>query len=107
MSKATDKLLGELHGRVAKTMLEALEASDQAQGLLDEYETDLPNDVVNYLKKSAMNNPALLTAVTKFLKDNSITCVIEDNNDMSELEERLKNKRHKKRIGNVVPIDES
>lgn len=105
MSKATDKLLGELHGRVAKSMLDALEASDQAQALLDEYSEELPNDVINYLSKSAGNNPALLTAVTKFLKDNSITCVIEDNSDMSELEERLQNKRNKKRIGNVIPMD--
>lgn len=105
MSKATDSLLGELHGKVAKSMLDALEASDQAQALLDEYGEELPNDVINYLSKSAGNNPALLTAVTKFLKDNSITCVIEDNSDMSELEERLQNKRNKKRIGNVIPMD--
>ena len=105
MSKATDSLLGELHGKVAKSMLAALEASDQAQALLDEYGEELPNDVINYLSKAAGNNPALLTAVTKFLKDNSITCVIEDNSDMSELEERLQNKRNKKRIGNVIPMD--
>lgn len=103
MTKATDVLLGELHGRLAKSMLQALSASESAQALLDEHDGELPESVVSFLSKTAGTNPSLLTAISKFLKDNDITCAIEDNDEMSELEERLKNKR--KRVGNVVPID--
>lgn len=103
MTKATDKVLGELHGKLAKSMLAALAASEHAANLLDEYGEELPSAVQAFLVKTADSNPALLTAVAKFLKDNSITCAIEDNDEMSELEQRLQNK--KKRVGNVIPID--
>lgn len=105
MTKATDKLLGELHGKLATSMLEALKASDQAKALLDEYADELPGAVTAFLSKHADANPALLTAVSKFLKDNSITCAIEDNDEMSELEQRLAKKRERKQVGNVIPMD--
>jgi hypothetical protein len=105
MTKATDKLLGELHGKLANSMLAALTASEQAAALLEEYGEELPGAVQAYLVKTADTNPALLTAVSKFLKDNSITCAIEDNEEMSELEERLKKKRERKLVGKVIPID--
>lgn len=104
MSKATDKLLGELHGRLASSMLSALAASETAAKLLDEYEDECPPAVAAFLVKTRDTNPALLTAVAKFLKDNSITCAIEDNDDMSELDKLLKEKRDKKRVGNVIPF---
>lgn len=104
MNKATDKILGELHGRLAKSMLTALTTSDDAEFLLAEYGEELPEAVYQFLSKLSGTNPALLTAVSKFLKDNDITCVIEDSQEMSELEQRLVNKR--KRVGNIVPIHE-
>jgi hypothetical protein len=103
MTKATDKVLGELHGKLAKSMLAALAASETAARLLEDHGEELPGAVQAFLVKTADSNPALLTAVAKFLKDNSITCAIEDNDEMSELEQRLQNK--KKRVGNVIPID--
>lgn len=103
MTKATDKLLGELHGKLAKSMLAALATSEQAAALMEEFGEDLPGPVQTFLCKHAETNPALLTAVSKFLKDNSITCAIEDNEEMSELEARLQTKR--KRVGNVIPIE--
>lgn len=104
MSKATDKILGELHGRLAKAMLSALESSDSAIVLLEQFSEELPEPVAVFLEKQASYNPALLTAITKFLKDNSITCSIEDNEEISELEKRLKDKRRKS-VGNVVTFD--
>ena len=102
MSKASDKILGDLHGKLAKSMLSALESSDTAQDLLTAYGEELPIEVIQFLTKLSSNNPALLTAVSKFLKDNDITCSIEESHELSELEIRLANKR--KRVGNVVPI---
>jgi len=104
MTKATDKLLGELHGRLAKSMIAALSASEKAEALLDEYREVLPDAVTEFLESTAGTNPALLQAVSRFLKDNDITCVVEENHDMSELEQRLSNKR--KRVGNVIPIED-
>lgn len=106
MSKASDKQLGELHGRLAKSMLSALEASDTAASLLDDYAEELPGPVQAFLAKHADANPALLTAISKFLKDNDITCAIEDNDELSELEEIISKKRSRKSVGNVVPIHE-
>lgn len=102
MSKASDKILGDLHGKLAKSMLSALESSDTAQDLLAAYADELPTDVTQFLTRLSTSNPALLTAVSKFLKDNDITCSIETSSELSELEVRLANKR--KRVGNVIPI---
>jgi hypothetical protein len=106
MTKASDKQLGELHGKLAKSMVRALDASDKAIVLLDKYEDELPGEVVEYLTKQADANPALLTAVSKFLKDNAITCSIDDSEELSHLEQLLKTKPERKRVGNVVPISE-
>lgn len=103
MSKASDSQLGVLHGKLAKTMLDALEASDTAITLLEEYQDELPEAVTKFLEKHALSNPALLTTVARFLKDNSITCAIEDNEEMSDLEKTLKNKR-KASVTNVVAM---
>lgn len=104
MAKASDKTLGELHGKLASSMLRALENSDAAMALLEEYEAELPEAVVLYLSKQADANPALLTAVSKFLKDNAITCAIEDSEELGALEKLIQSKPPRKSIGNVVPI---
>ena len=106
MSKATDKLLGELHGKLAEQMLKALADSEKAQELLTEYSDELPAAVIQFLKMVGGANPSLLTAIAKFLKDNEITCAIEDNEAMTELQERLKNKRRKS-VGNVIPMTDN
>lgn len=104
MSNATDKQLGELHGKLAQSMLRALNAADDAQILLDNHSDELPDAVVDFLEKQAGASPALLTAISKFLKDNDITCATEDSETMTDLEKRLQNKS-RKRVGNVVTLD--
>ena len=102
---ATDKQLGELHGVLAERMKLALESADSAQYLLDEFAEDLPTPVIEYLEKQTAASPALLTAVAKFLKDNSITCAVEDSAEMTDLQKRLKEKQRRKKVGNVEYID--
>lgn len=102
MTKATDKLLGQLHGKLAQSMLDSLQASDTAQLLLDAYGEDLPIEVVTFLEQLSTTNPSLMTAVAKFLKDNQITCSVEDSAELSELEQALQKKR--KRVGNVTAL---
>ena len=104
--KATDKELGELHGLLAKAMKDALRASDEAKELLEaciEGGEELPLGVEAFLERASSANPSLLTAIAKFLKDNNITAAVEDSDDMTELQQRLKDKR--KQSMNVVSIN--
>lgn len=94
MSKATEDVLSLLHGKVAETMIDALDQADRAAGLLIKHGDDLPNDVIRFLEESREVNPSLLTSATKFLKDNNISCDPADDEQLSELEERLKQKRN-------------
>lgn len=103
MTKASDKDLGLLHGALARAMIQQLKSTDDAAALIDEYHDELPGDVLAFLEKQSSANPALLSAITKFLKDNNITCSIEDSDEMSELAQRLANKPVRK-VGNVVPF---
>lgn len=104
--KATDKELGELHAVLAKRMRLSLEAADAAEYLLSEFGEDLPTPVIEYLEKQSAASPALLTAVAKFLKDNDITCAVEDSEEMTDLQKRLSQKQKRKSVGNVSYIDE-
>jgi hypothetical protein len=49
-------------------------------------------------------NAAILGAATKFLKDNDITCVIEDNTALSEMQKKIQERQAKRKFGNVVPL---
>lgn len=103
MSRATEDQLALLHNRVATTMITALEQADRAAALLMKYsaiEDALPHDVKRFLEDAHEVNPSLLSSATKFLKDNNISCDPADDEQLSELEERLKNKRK----GNVTSI---
>lgn len=102
MARATDDTLSELHKKLAQAFLQAIDNKDEAVGLLIEY-PDLPVPVKLFLERVGIDNPALLTAATKFLKDNQITAVIDDSEETSELERRLKNKRM--RTADVIPLE--
>lgn len=102
MTKATDKVLGQLHGKLAASMLKALEAADEAANLIEEFSEEIPPEVYAYLEKQRDASPALLTAVSKFLKDNDITCAIEDTPEMTELAQTLAQKR---RVSTLVPVE--
>lgn len=89
---AETKALNELHVRVANHMMRALEQNELAAELLIEF-PDLPEPVCRFLDNAAQDNPALLTVVTKFLKDNSITAAPEESKDLSEVQKLLNQKR--------------
>jgi len=99
MTKASEQSLSELHGKLADTLSAALETSDKAQHLLNKYEdheVELPFDVKNFLRAMREVNPTMLTVVTKFLKDNNISCDGADDDDLGALEGKLKAKRKSK-----------
>ena len=93
MSKASEKKLSDLHGKVAQCMLEALDQSNKASLLIERYKDDLPNDVQAFLMQCRDINPALLTSATKLLKDNNISCDITEDDQLSSLKEELANKK--------------
>lgn len=101
---ATSKELGALHKRVAKAMLVALESNEKAQLLLDEFGAELPDQVRDFLEECSNSNPALFQAVTKFLKDNDVTCQIEEDETTSALQQRLAKKKTRN-VGNVAFIE--
>lgn len=97
MSKATEKQLSTLHGKVAETMVSALDQADNAALLLDKYhgdrEEELPADVRLFLQSCREIHPSLLTVATKFLKDNNISCDAASDEELTDLEQRLAKKR--------------
>lgn len=99
MSKASEQALSELHGKLADTLSAALETSDKAQHLLNKYEAsdkDIPFDIINFLRSLREVNPTMLTVVTKFLKDNNISCDGQSDDALEDLEAQLKSKRKTK-----------
>lgn len=103
-NKADNDVLSELHQRVAHSMVEALKQSDCAAHLLaKERDEPIPDDVIDFLENIAVVNPALLTAATKFLKDNKITAEPGADSEQSELQKRLDAKR--KRLASVGIAD--
>ena len=90
---ATEAALGDLHAKVAKVMADALTVFDKAQEVYLEAEKDELSELT-----APILNPALLSVMTKFLSDNKITCVPEESEGMSELEEKLRRRREKRSL---------
>lgn len=106
MSKASDKELGLLHGELARAYIKALQGSNTAAALLEEYREDLPLAVITFLSEYAEANPSLLTSVAKFLKDNDITCNIDDSQELSELQQTLSKKPKRATVMSIVPKEQ-
>jgi hypothetical protein len=76
---ASASKLAELHEAIAQVMLDLVRDPD-------------------------MVNAAILGAATKFLKDNNITAVIEDNATLSEMQKKIQERQARRKFGNVVPL---
>lgn len=106
MSPASEKELSELHKKVANVLLKKLESADKAKALLLEFYDELPEEIIGFMEDQCDASPAFLTVVTKFLKDNNITAVVEDSKELSELDKRLAEKRQRRVVGNVIPMND-
>ncbi|HGL4259644.1 hypothetical protein KTE28_18340 [Burkholderia multivorans] len=49
-------------------------------------------------------NAAILGAATKFLKDNNITAVVEDNTALAEMQKKIQEMQARRKQRNVVPL---
>ncbi len=95
MAKATEEVLGQLHGKLAKAMMGALE---------DVVVTD--SDTGEVLTTIPCTNPSLFTAIAKFLKDNEVTMQIEGNEALEQLKQRTEAARARRKLpdANITDI---
>lgn len=88
MSRASESKLARLHDMVTDAMI-----------------NELDNAVTHELPVS----PQMFSAIGKFLKDNEITCAIEDSSGMSELSGKmagLRDARKEKRKLRDIPMED-
>jgi len=86
MAKATERKLNALHGAVAEALVEIIEDKEE----VTEFNED--GFEVGTGKQARTASPAMMAAAIKFLKDNDITADIEQDENMSRLDDVLKKK---------------
>lgn len=107
---ANEGMLSALHAQIARVMKKELDVYEAAQNWYLKWDgqpvMDEDQDTPVFPEPPSMP-PALLSAITKFLKDNSITAAPEDSEELSELEEALQKKRDARRVkvGNIIPFE--
>ena len=98
---ATESSLSALHAQIARVMKRELDVYESAQNWFlkfgDTPYTTEDGETVEFPQPPQMP-PALLSAITKFLKDNDVTAVPEDSDELSELEQALAVKRKRRPI---------
>lgn len=87
MSRGKESQLGFMHGLLTRYYINRLESEL----------TDPEDDEEALLDLAIGLSPAELTAMNNFLKQNDITCAVEDNDELSELAQQLENKRKRGR----------
>ncbi|QOE32111.1 terminase small subunit [Rhizobium phage Palo] len=105
MSKnaADESVLGTLHSKVAAVMVGILTNTTKAIEAYEEATVDASAEEIAALPVPELS-PAMLSAMTKFLSDNKITCNVAEDKNLSDLQKHLNEKRRKKTVGNVVPL---
>lgn len=92
--RASSKVLGDLHTKLAQVMLEALDGEEF---------TDEETGEVTVFKA---NNPALFTAIAKFLKDNNIVAVPDSTDVLEQMKAQMANK-HKRTERKELPTPDA
>jgi hypothetical protein len=92
MSKASEKLLGDLHGAVAKVLTDQVLVTEEIQELDEE---GMPYGTG---EMTFAASPATLATAIKFLKDNQITCDIKVDKNMGNLADALSKKQRRSRL---------
>lgn len=98
MSKATESKLAALHNAVATVLTEQVLHEEEETTFDGEGETVMTGVMV----KTA--TPALLATAARFLKDNDITCDIEQDENMGSLREALGRKQKKSRLDDASKV---
>ncbi len=96
MSKASEALLGELHGAVAKVLTEQVQLQEEVQ------ELDLDGVPVGTGEMLYAASPATLATAIKFLKDNNITSDAQLDENMNGLADALAKKQKRSRLADAA-----
>lgn len=108
---AKEQSMGDLHSAVARVFNRVLETYEKRLAAAESIDiTEVGEEVLGLLMDdNIMPNPAMLAAVTKFLKDNEISFDIEEIEKLSATEERLKARKDKRgklsNLTNLVLVD--
>ena len=102
MSKgaATEKTLGFLHNKIATVFSKVLDKYEDrldAVERLQSGDAELEQELLEQLLEADLfPNPAMLAAISKFLKDNEITMDSEEVDRLSDQERRLAERKKKR-----------
>ena len=102
MSKnsATENTLGSLHSKVAAVFQKVLARYESRLDALDALPDmhDIGEEVLAALMDdAAIPNPAMMSAITKFLKDNEISFDSQEITELNDQERRLAERREKRK----------
>ena len=92
MGKSSEEALGQLHGAIARVLTNVVEQQEE------EVSYDAEGEAVPTGNMMYTVSPAMMATAVKFLKDNSITCDIEQDNNMGNLKEALAKKQKHSRL---------
>ena len=92
MSKANETKLSNLHGKVAEVLIAQLSHTEA------EVSYDADGIAVETGEELFTASPATIAASIKFLKDNQITCDIEQDENMNNLRDTLNKKQKHSRL---------
>ncbi len=95
---ATEQVMGTLHASIARVFEKVLATYEQRLDAVEKLDTEkMSEDMIALLMQdSVLPNPAMLAAVTKFLKDNDIAFDTEEVEKLSATEERLAARKAKR-----------
>ena len=104
---ANEKALGSLHSKITAVFQKVLARYEARLDTIDqiksgEMETEM---LAELMDDAAIPNPAMLSAITKFLKDNDISFDTEQLEELSDQERRLAERRKgRANLGNLTSL---
>lgn len=105
---ATEESLGKLHEKVARVMTNVLDVYETSQEVYLKVAEAAGDDVevLVALPPAPEVSAPMLSAITKFLNDNKISCEANDAGAVSDLARTLEERRKNRRtVGNVTHLE--
>lgn len=94
VNAATEGALGRLHAQLAKVFCKVLEKYEADLSALESIDRDkIEEDMLSALMEIKEPNPAMLSAISKFLKDNDIGVDSQALEDLNSTARRLEERR--------------
>ena len=99
---ANEQTLGKLHSHLARVFTRVLEKYERGMEALDNLPRDeIESDLIEELMKLSEPNPAMLSAIAKFLKDNDIGMDSEAVEELNSTQRRLEERRAARKAAGI------